>query len=288
MRKETIRISAIIGTAIVVLSSVYYAVGFEHSTTLPTIQVGDSVGYSNLSANFDNTSSSAPLLKNWTFSSTTLVQSGYRNSTLRSGLGIGNIFYDGPNANLFMQTSVKVSGTLFLSHLPASVNVRYKISTFSEGSVGWAFFDPVNVTEKNPPSYNYSEPLLNGSANKTSPYHFSFIGDSSFTVVPQGKDVPFNVTATVSLIGLSKPVYVTVVLTLIDTGNKFGNGSLGGNTTALSTSLAASISGSATIIPYQTHGYDGTDAVYMTTANSTSNSWTFSNKSAAGFKNDTG
>ena len=281
MKKNLLILYSVIAVVLVVAPVSYYEFAYDHSSPLPPIYAKYGTGNFTWQADFDNATDSGNLSYYWEDTSTTFWQPGYRNSSLNTGFGVGQAYYDPLNQGIWMSFDVNVSGTMYLSHLPNSVSVRYLFSSNWGINVPSGIVDPVNVSQSNLPDVYYSETLLNRTSNQTFAYHFSFGGYMGFDVYPPGKDIPFNATAIVSLNGLSRPVFTTNVLTLVDTGNKFKNGTVSAMESASSAGTgkggivhsegtpSMSVE-AASQVPYKMHGYDGNDAVYMTTANLTS------------------
>jgi hypothetical protein len=275
MKRNFLILYAIIAVAVVVIPTTYFELTKE--TALPGIEAKNNSSTYSWKANFDNVSSFSPLLRYGMFSNSTFQEQGYPNSSLNVGLGVVE-YYDKAENALVTIFFLNVSGSVSMSVLPDLVNVTYTPpsiydpipGTIEGKSVTWGFLQPENVSPvgferwtSTPTQFN--EELLNRSSGNGLPYHFAFTSKNAYWLVPPGNDVPFPFSVNVSLEGLSRPVYSSIVLSLNDTGNLFGGsaGSVNGGynrsqhvpSVSSPTTLSGLISTTDPVSPYQMYGY---------------------------------
>ena len=227
MKRNLVVIIAIAVALAIVIPTSYLVILEKPFDALPAINTDNKTNTYTWTANFDNSTSSDPMAIFHLDSNSTFWEKGYKNSTLKTELTLW-VYYLSLDHSLVFGSYLNVSGNMYLSHLPSLVHVLYTSSEPIGGFLPFGIFQTVNVSSNLSSYHNdstiYSVALLNQSNySSAGTYHFFFGGESNNEVLLTRDNAPFDLLVSVSLDGLSKPVYADILLNLTDTGNRFMN-----------------------------------------------------------------
>jgi hypothetical protein len=239
MRTRNLILLVFVTAALVIPSGYIMSIELDsHSQkTLPPIYTNGTLYSSSWRGNFSALTSTIPYLFNIN-ESTTFHQPGFQNSTLNVSLSYFQIYYFMHKGSFQIALNFNYSSIMHLSSFPVSLDINQTLSvpfanpsfpppyTFTDWSAD-GIIEQINNVGRATSTYDSAGwqgpqvviPLLNTSEAAAHDSYRFFVAGSQFgpDIFNTVNNVTYTYGMNVSLIGLSRPVYINMVVNFTNT-----------------------------------------------------------------------